>query len=238
MKMPDLEIDGKKISCDVKRKNVRNVYLRLKVGFQLEIVLPHNEDINIHGILKKKRPWIEAKVKELSNAKKIFGDDTILYKGENIRVKVCPVKKFYPVRKKSSNGASKGLRLYKRVIFIYEDSEKKREEILRDFLTKQTLDYVQKEVSKFAKKLGVSYNTVSTKEMKKWGYSTNDRNLCFNWKLICLPKRLIDYIVFHEVLHLKHFNHSKQFKKDMAKYFIDHKRLGSVLRSYLPQVDF
>lgn len=224
MKMPDLEIDGKKIYCDVKRKNVRNVYLRLKTGLQLEIVLPHNEDISIQGILKKKRPWIEAKVKELSNARKIFGDDTILYKGENIRVKVYPVKR-----------SLKGVRLYKRVIFIYEDSEKKRREILRDFITRQTFDYVQKEVSKFAKKLGVSYTTISTKEMKKWGYSTNDRKLYFNWRLICLPKRLADYIVFHEVLHLKHFNHSKQFKKDMTKHFIDYKRLGSMLRSYLPQ---
>jgi hypothetical protein len=158
----------------------------------------------------------------MSEAKKIFKNDSILYKGEYIRVKVC-----------DARNPHKGVRLYKKVIFIYEGSGGKREAILADFITKQTLEYIQRRAAEFAGELGVTYDSISTKEMKKWGYCTREGNLFFNWRLICLPQRLVDYIVFHELLHLKHFNHSKQFKKDMAKHFIDYKELEAMLRSYI-----
>ncbi len=219
--MPILEINGRRITCDVKRKNIRHVYLRLKPNLQLEVSLPHNTDISVDGILEKKRHWIERKVKEISEAKKIFNGDSILYKGEYIRVKVC-----------SANNPHTGVRLYKKVIFIYEGSESKREAILADFITRQTLEYIQRRATEFAEVLKVTCNSISTKEMKKWGYCTRDRKLYFNWRLICLPQRLVDYIVFHELLHLRHFNHSKQFRKDMAKQFIDHKELELMLRTY------
>ncbi len=220
--MPGLEVNGKRITCDVKRKNIRHIYLRLKPNFQLEISLPHNADINVDGILERKRPWIERKVKEISEAKKIFNGDSILYKGECIRVKVC-----------DARNPRKGVRLYRKVMLIYEGSGSKRETILADFITKQTLEYIQRRAAEFARELGVTYDSISTKEMRKWGYCTRGGKLFFNWRLICLPQRLVDYIVFHELLHLKHFNHSKQFKKDMAKHFIDRKELETMLRTYI-----
>ena len=220
--MPILEINGKRITCDVKRKDIRHIYLKLKPNLRLEVSLPHNTDISVDGILEKKRPWIERKVREMSEAKKIFKNDSILYKGEYIRVKVC-----------DARSPRKGVRLYRKIMLLYESSERKREAILTDFITRQTLEYIQQKAAGFAEELGVTYDSISTKEMRKWGYCTREGNLFFNWMLICLPQRLVDYIVFHELLHLKHFNHSKQFKKDTARYFLDCKELKVMLRSYI-----
>lgn len=220
--MPVLEVNGKRITCDIKRKDIRHVYLKLNPNLRLEVSLPSNADVSADSILEKKRPWIERKVKEISEAKRIFNDDSVLYKGEYIRVKA------YAARK-----PSKGVRLYRKVIFVYEDSEKKRDEILIDFITRQTLEYIQQKAAEFAKKLGVTYNHISPRETKRWGYCTREGNLFFNWRLICLPQRLVDYIILHEFLHLKHFNHSKQFKKDIARYFLDYKELEVMLRSYI-----
>jgi len=219
--MPILEISGKRITYDVKRKDIRHVYLKLKPNLQLEVSLPHNADVSADSILEKKRPWIERKVKEMSEAKKIFNGDSILYKGEFIRVKAYAAKK-----------PRKGLRLYEKIILVYEDSERKKEEILIDFITRQTLEYIQRKAAEFAKELGVTYNNISTKEMKRWGYCTREGSLFFNWRLICLPQRLVDYIVLHELLHLKHFNHSKQFKKDMARHLIDYREIETQLKNY------
>jgi len=220
--MPVLEVDGGKITCNVKRKDIRHVYLRLKPNLQLEVNLPYNTDISVDGILEKKRPWIERKVREISEAKKIFNGDSILYKGEYIKVKAYVVKR---PRKK--------IRLYRKVMLIYEGAEIEREAILADFITRQTLEYIQQKAAEFAEELGVTYDSISTKGMKKWGYCTRGGALFFNWKLICLPRRLVDYIVFHELLHLKHFNHSRQFRKDMARHFLDYKELEAMLRSYI-----
>jgi len=220
--MPVLEINGKRITCDIRRKDIRHIYLKLKSNLQLELSLPHNTDISVDGILEKKRSWIERKVKEISEAKKTFNGDSILYKGEYIRVKAYVLKR-----------PRKGVRLYKRVILIYEDSESNREAILADFITKQTLEYIQQKAAEFAKELGVTYGSIFTKEMKKWGYCTREGDLFFNWRLICLPQRLADYIVLHELLHLKHFNHSKQFKNDMTGHFIDYREVVAQLKNYL-----
>ena len=220
--MPVLEVNGKRITCDIRRKDIRHIYLRLKSNLQLELSLPHNTDISVSSILEKKRPWIERKVKEMSEAKKIFKNDSILYKGEYIRVKVC-----------DARSPCKGVRLYRNVMLLYESSESKREVILADFIARQTLEYIQRKAAELAEELGVTYDSISTKEMKRWGYCTREGTLFFNWRLICLPQRLVDYIVFHELLHLKHFNHSKQFKKDMARYFLDYKELEVMLRSYI-----
>lgn len=218
----ELEVNGRTITCYVRRKDIRHVYLRLKPDFRLEISLPRNKEITADSITENKRLWIEKKVEELSRVRKIFNGDYILYHGEYIKVKTCSAEKPY-----------KGVRLYNKVILISEDHREKRDQILADFITNQTLKYVQQKAVEFARDLGVTYKNISTKETRRWGYCTRDGKIVFNWRLICLPVDLVDYIVFHELLHLKHFNHSKQFRNAMAKRFADHKELSAMLRTYV-----
>jgi len=222
MKTLPVEINGKQIPCHLKRKAVRLIYLRLKPGPILEIVLPRNKDIDLEALFEKKRRWLEKKIKEISQAKKLFEDDTLLYRGEPFEIKVCPTEKLHC-----------GVRISKKVFFVYLNSRKTKKEVLIDFLTTQTLEYTQEKAQNFARKIGVLYKTVATKETKRWGYCTRDGNIFFNWRLICLPESLIDYIVLHEVLHLKHFNHSPQFKKEMAKYLVDFKEREKQLKTYI-----
>ncbi|RKY89345.1 hypothetical protein DRQ15_09055, partial [candidate division KSB1 bacterium] len=66
MKTLPVEINGKQIPCHLKRKAVRLIYLRLKPGPILEIVLPRNKDIDLEALFEKKRRWLEKKIKEIS----------------------------------------------------------------------------------------------------------------------------------------------------------------------------
>ena len=222
MTTSQFEVAGKRLDCQIKRKDVRHTYLKVKPDFQLEIILPRNKCINADRILEKKRRWIEKKVEELSNTKKLFNDDHILYRGEYIRIKVLTAKK-----------PREGVRLYKKVIFVYENSNKDREQILADFISDHTLAYVKRKAPELASELRVNYNCISTKKMRKWGYCTRDGNLFFNCRLICLPQRLTDYIILHELLHRRYFNHSKQFKNALSKYFEDRKQLEAMLKIYV-----
>lgn len=45
----------------------------------------------------------------------------------------------------------------------------------------------------------------------RWGSCTRSRRLSFSWRLIMAPMEAIDYVVAHEVAHLKHFNHQEKF---------------------------
>lgn len=44
-----------------------------------------------------------------------------------------------------------------------------------------------------------------------WGYCRRDRTLSFNWRLVQAPQEVVDYVVVHELVHLRHMNHSREF---------------------------
>ncbi len=45
----------------------------------------------------------------------------------------------------------------------------------------------------------------------RWGSCSHDGALCFSWRLILAPAAVVDYVVAHEVAHLKHMNHGARF---------------------------
>ena len=72
--------------------------------------------------------------------------------------------------------------------------------------------------------MNVKYNSVNIKFYKrKLGSCSYNGKLAFNLKIITLPKKVIDYIIVHELCHLKHFNHSKDFWCLVEKYCPDYK---------------
>jgi predicted metal-dependent hydrolase len=63
-----------------------------------------------------------------------------------------------------------------------------------------------------------TYKKVFIKNQKtRWGSCSKQGNLNFSYKLVFLPKRLVDYIIVHELCHLGEFNHSVNFWKLVEK---------------------
>ncbi len=76
-------------------------------------------------------------------------------------------------------------------------------------LAKQTLTEM---TEKKVKRLGVSGVSVAVRETKsRWGSCSEDSNISYSWRLIFAPLVAIDYVVAHEVAHLKHLDHSDDF---------------------------
>jgi len=72
--------------------------------------------------------------------------------------------------------------------------------------------FVLKKVNKICKKYGFTYNKINIKNQKtKWGSCSKKKNLNFNYKIIFLPEKTAEYIIVHELCHLKIFNHSQKF---------------------------
>jgi len=64
----------------------------------------------------------------------------------------------------------------------------------------------------WAEKMWVKYNKISIKKIKtKWWSCSSKKNLNFNYKIIFLSEKNQDYLIIHELSHLVHMNHSKEF---------------------------
>jgi predicted metal-dependent hydrolase len=72
---------------------------------------------------------------------------------------------------------------------------------------------------------------VTVKEQhKRWGSCNSKRELFFNWKIIMAPIYIIDYIVVHEMSHMIHLNHSKDYWDFVAAILPDHKERRAWLK--------
>lgn len=79
-------------------------------------------------------------------------------------------------------------------------------------LKKQTRLLVTERLSYFNQFYGHTYFKISIRRQKtRWGSCSKTGNLNFNYKIALLPPHLADYIIVHELCHLKEMNHSKRF---------------------------
>jgi predicted metal-dependent hydrolase len=72
----------------------------------------------------------------------------------------------------------------------------------------------------------------------RWGSCSSTGKISLNWKLICLPTEVQDYVIVHELCHLVHLNHSQRFWNLVEKYMPERRRIQNELCSYQFTVHF
>lgn len=92
------------------------------------------------------------------------------------------------------------------------------------------LSFVNKKIECFNKIYKFKFNRINIKNQKtRWGSCSRRGSLNFNYRILLLPERIADYIIVHELCHLKEFNHSRNFwslvAKEIPNYFEIRKEL-------------
>ncbi len=70
----------------------------------------------------------------------------------------------------------------------------------------------------------------------KWGHCSADNKIMLNLKLLNAPKEVMDYVIFHEISHIKYKNHSKDFWNEVSKHCPNHKNLRKYLKENPPKI--
>ena len=69
-----------------------------------------------------------------------------------------------------------------------------------------------------------------TSARRRFGSCSSEGHICYSWRLMQYPPEAIDYVVVHELAHLKHMNHSPAFHALVARYLPDHKARRALLK--------
>lgn len=87
----------------------------------------------------------------------------------------------------------------------------------------EALVLAKSRVEYFNEKYGFKFNKINIRNQKtRWGSCSRKGNLNFNYKIALLPEHLADYIIVHELCHLREFNHSKKFWNLVAQEIPDY----------------
>lgn len=92
----------------------------------------------------------------------------------------------------------------------------------------QALLLAQGRVQFFNQHYGHSFNKINIRNQKtRWGSCSRKGNLNFNYKIALLPPELADYLVVHELCHIKEMNHSERFWSLVAQMIPKYKMIRS-----------
>ncbi len=129
-------------------------------------------------------------------------------------------------KKRFLNGMFGFKRIKKKSSFKVEDKRYKENKTKAYIHIKERLEF-------FNNFYGYQYNRISIRNQKsRWGSCSSKKNLNFNYKILFLPPEICDYIVVHELCHLKELNHSRFFWDLVFKTIPDYKEIRKKLLKY------
>ncbi len=98
-------------------------------------------------------------------------------------------------------------------------------------LKSRALPYLTERTEHFSVLMGLKPTKIKiTGAQKRFGSCNGKNSICYSWRLMKYPPEAIDYVVVHELAHIKHKNHGKEFYALIRKYLPDYKEREKLLK--------
>lgn len=203
-------LDGQVVSYRIKRSpRACRVRLEVRAETGLTVVVPRGYQLgDLSGVLQEKKRWILAKLAEIPTSRErpapqraLRHGDAVPYLGRELRV-VQPDAGWLGVRLEGDRLVVGCRRLGDAALGF----------MVERWYRAQALNLITQKLDRLSGALGVEYSRVSVRAQKtRWGSCSPKGSLSFNWKLLMAPESVIDYVIIHELAHLREMNHGKRF---------------------------
>ena len=207
------------------RAKRRTIALILERDGSLTVRAPKRATLqDIHGFIQEKEKWIERSREKLkaivTGPKKEFADgETFLFLGKEYELRLVP---------------SQRQTLHFNSGFKLKASARPRgEAVFTAWYKSQALTVFTERVTHYANLHGFSPRQVKVTSAKtRWGSCSANGTINFTWRLVMAPLEVIDYVVIHELVHLRVKNHSPRFWKLVESLCPELKRHRKWLREH------
>jgi len=207
----------------LERKNVKHARIRVSENLSVRVLVPENFDsTDIQNLIKKKQNWIDKnlnkfkgkteKIKLHENQILLFGNKyTYFYRAE-FHNKVVVNQEHKTIQSKTN---------------LLDKDE------LLKWYKRYAKKHITKRLTEIAKEHKFKYNKVFIRDQRtKWGNCSTEKNLSFNWRLVKTPHFVIDYLIFHELVHTKTMNHTHKFWTELRSFYPDYQEAVKWLDKY------
>ena len=213
-------------SVKIVRKDVKNITLKVRPNGEAILTAPKTaSDEHIKFIIEKRAKWIAQKRAFFASFKTpekeyVSGED-FKYLGRSYRLKVV----------QSKEECVKLQRGYLE-LFVKDRSDiKRKENLIYEWYYEKAMLYFFNILQEFNKIVKQDIKSVKIRQMKtRWGSCNPYKSyINLNIELIKKPRACIEYVVFHELVHLLYPDHSKNFYDYLTLYMPDWQKRKEIL---------
>lgn len=203
-----IEYNNTKIYFKVIFKKKKNISIKVDNNGEVFVLSPYDvRDDYIKKLVTDNSKWIINtinKKKEMT----LFEQNKIIYKGKvyNVHISIKEIEgieladDFIVINSKINDRS-----------YIYQ--------MVSNWYKKNAMEFLPLRVKAISENLGITPSRVLIKNQKSiWGSCNTKREIRLNWRLILMKESVIDYIIIHELCHIIHMNHSKDFWSLVKSY--------------------
>jgi len=222
-----LSFNGQQLPLDLTRHpRARRYVLRLRPDGSARVTIPRGGSVRkAREFAESQRAWLEDQLLKLAKRpvhprEWRLGDEFWL-RGEPVRIEEAADDEQPPLIRFGSE------RL--RVVHVAGDLRP----IIERHLWRLATQELPPRVSELAAKEQLSVRRVTVRNQRtRWGSCSRLSVVSLNWRLIQVPVFVRDYVILHELCHLRHMNHSPRFWAEVARVCPDHASAESWLRTH------
>lgn len=227
----------------IRKPKLKNISIRINQQSEIIVTAPkYIEQTYLDEVLNKKAPWILKQLHSIAQrpvppTPMLFQTgDTINYLGKPCKLVVHftnPIENTTtrkPIVSLEREGQTFHLTVSGDVPeAIYQESMR---EVFKHWFIQHGNNLVAERLELYCPVMAVRPSKVVLKEQKRrWGTCTGKGAIYLNWRLMMAPLSILDYVLVHELAHLKHPNHSKAFWGFVESIVPDYKLQKTWLRN-------
>ena len=193
-----------------KKRKTKNIRLRLNPSGNIILTCPwYCRKAKAISFAEENLEWIKKQTENKIPPIRFQHNDTLTILGTTYQICHNPKHKY-------------GVLCQENLLIVGGDAEFIHRRIT-DFAKKELYVYIQEKAFQLAEKLNEKPHKITLRNTStRWGSCSSRKDLNFCWKLVFAPRFVIDYIIAHEVSHLKEMNHSSAFWKTVALLESEH----------------
>lgn len=222
--MKELILSGKRLRYKIVRFKKKNISIKLEDKNSLIIRVPNNvSEDEIFNIIHKNGDKIIKKISILENFHNdnkeliYIQNEKVLYLGNEYLLKVNEVDSSFKNKVSIENSTIH--------IYLNRVDSCSIKSLLIKWYKEEALKIIGNRTVLLSKELKLFPSRIIIKEQKsRWGSCNSKGEIRINWKLIMAPLNVIDYVIIHELCHIKYMNHSKEYWSFVESIISDYKK--------------